>query len=512
MGYSVSIKKIIIAMTVSLGSFILLEAQINYFNNIFNYNDFSPSLAVTEYQGDFILYGVTDDSLNGTRSAYIANIDSNGILNYWKTISDPVSFYWAGYRGSGLIGMGLSGFVASGAIQHFDRTNAILYRFNPDGDTLWTKQYPDTVNNMWTQFWDCDVTQDNGFIMCGNHTLNSSTVNTLLIRADSLGNELWRKEYGTPGWIKHGYSVVSTPDGGYLIGTYEYIAGQDTTGDPVVIKLDNNGTVEWEINLGGPHRDIAPKVNVANDGNYIVGTSISDSVIGTNFFTRITICKLSQSGDIIWDKKYCKTDHENGLYSLYPDHNGGYVATGKRDDYFNSSGQWWNEYGWLLKIDEQGDSVWYREYQYYSGTGDDYNRLYDLCLASDGGYAMVGQAFTWGAPQVAWVIKVDSIGCDTPDCGQVNILEFPSTQSTSLHNLKIYPNPALGQVTFQYSNFDCPCTMLIFDLYGRLQDEILIPKGEKEFRMDISDYPPGLYQVISKNEHGFVSKGKFVKQ
>ncbi|MCK4569382.1 MAG: hypothetical protein KAT76_03775, partial [Bacteroidales bacterium] len=101
---------------------------------------------------------------------------------------------------------------------------------------------------------------------------------------------------------------------------------------------------------------------------------------------------------------------------------------------------WIDSYGWLLKIDENGDSLWYREYHYYTGTEFDFNELYDLCLSPDGGYAMVGQVSTWIEPQTAWVIKVDSLGCDTPGCATgMNIYAPRGAENEALW---IYPNPA----------------------------------------------------------------------
>ena len=480
-----------------------------YFNNAYNYNNFSPALAVVEHQNSYVYTGVTYDSVNNSLSFYIASIDSIGNLNYWNTISDPDKLYWAGYRGCGLSRVSQEGFVASGCVNHPDRTNAILYRFNDFGDTIWTKQYADTINNMWTQFWDCNTTNDKGFILAGNQTVEAYYTNIFLIKADSLGNEQWRKEYGTPGWIKHGYNVVQTPDKGYLLGCYEYIAGQDTTGDPVVMKVDSMGNFEWKKNIGGPTRDFFTQVCLGNDGTYIAGTSISDSVGSTLNYSRVKINKLSTDGDIIWERYYTKTDIDNKLYSIYPDHNGGYIAAGRRNDYYNPI-NWIDSYGWLLKIDENGDSLWYREYHYYTGTEFDFNELYDLCLSPDGGYAMVGQVSTWIEPQTAWVIKVDSLGCDTPGCATgMNIYAPRGAENEALW---IYPNPANAYLNCRLQIADCRSLLLIYDMFGRKQDEMRIPRGQNIVCLDVSDYPAGIYIAALKSDKGILGRSKFVKR
>jgi hypothetical protein len=347
--------------------------------------------------------------------------------------------------------------------------------------------------------------------MTGFQLVWNDLSDVLLIKADSYGNEQWRQEYGYNGIIEKGYSVVQTPDKGFLLGCYRYVAGNNNSGDPYVIKVDSVGNFEWERNLGGQNGDFFTQVCLGNDGSYIAGTTLSDSVsAGGNKYSRPKIYKLSENGDILWQKSYTTTELFNKLYSIYPDHSGGYVAVGRRHNMFHP-GSWWNEFGWLLKIDEDGDSVWYREYQYYSGTGDDYNDLYDVCLAPDGGYAMVGQARTWGTPQVAWVIKVDSMGCDTPGCSTGVGIKHPQYASLGTGNLLIIPNPATHEVTIRYSISDIRYSIFIYDLYGRKQSEIIIPPGQEQIRLDVSAYPAGVYVAVLKDINGFVARGKFIK-
>jgi len=487
----------------------LSNSQSIYFNKSYNYNDFSPALAVIEYENNYIFYGITNDSINNTVSVYLASIDSIGNLYYWNTISHPEKLFWAGYHGSGLNRVSNNGFICAGCVNHPDRTNAILYRFNDIGDTIWTKQYPDTINHLWTQFWDCNTSEDKGFIMSGNHTVEAYNTNILLIKTDSLGNEQWRKEYGMPGWIKHGYNVVQTPDKGYLLGCYEYIAGQDTTGDPVVMKVDSMGNFEWEKNIGGPTRDFFTQVCIANDGNFIAGTSISDSVGSVLHYSRIKIVKLSVEGEIVWEKHYTKTDIDNILYAIYPDNQGGYIACGRRNDYYNTQGNWTVSYGWLLKLNEVGDSIWYREYQYYTGTDHDRNSLYDLCFTNDGGYALAGEISNWLEPQTAWVIKVDSFGCDSPGCQTVDIFE---PQYISKGSFLLYPNPASTeiQIDIRYTISNNRISMLIYDIFGRKQDEVIIPKRKTKIQINISSYPAGIYVATLKSEREILDRKKFV--
>jgi hypothetical protein len=492
------------------------KGQSTYFNNIYNPNNiFAIALSVEATEEGYVVFGVTRDSTYYSRSVFFMSLDSIGNFQSCKTISDSINTYWGGYYGS-LAKINSGGFIAAGHITHPDMSIATLYRFDDLGDTLWTRQYTDPISNMGTRFMHCNVTSDNGFILTGYRNVKLYNSNIILIKTDSLGNELFCCDYGdtTYGNIEHGYSVVQTPDEGFFLGYYHYYAGASYTADPIVMKLDSIGNFEWELNLGGPYQELPPHVCLGNDGTLIAGASVADSSIQGNIYSRIYITKLSVTGNVIWENKYCQTEFSNFLNNIYPDHDGGYIATGYRRNYFHP-GSIWNEYGWLLKIDENGDSVWYREYQYYSVTDDDYNKLYDLCLAPDGGYVTVGQASTWTEPQTAWVIKVDSLGCDTPGCATGVYIPVP--QVVGNEAFLLYPNPANSALNCRlqiaspaYGWADCKSLLLIYDMIGRKMEELQIPKGQELVRIDVSSYPAGIYIAVLKNEKRMLGRRKFV--
>jgi hypothetical protein len=67
-------------------------------------------------------------------------------------------------------------------------------------------------------------------------------------------------------------------------------------------------------------------------------------------------------------------------------------------------------------------------------------------------------------------------------------------------------------VNIRYSISDIRYSIFIYDLYGRKQDEVIIPKGQEQMHVDVSDYPCGVYIVVLKDENGIVARGKFVKR
>ncbi len=177
----------------------------------------------------------------------------------------------------------------------------------------------------------------------------------------------------------------------------------------------------------------------------------------------------------------------------------------RHDDVYGMD--WMNSCGWICKIDEEGDSLWWREYEHFDDPEWHMNKLYDLHLTSDGGYVAVGQTATFYEPQQAWLMKVDSFGCDTPGCQSVGILE---TQNISKGTFLIYPNPAIERINCRIHSVKDIGLVSVYNLYGLKQDEVVVPKGQKEIQIDVSDYPAGVYVAVLKSERDILDRKKFV--
>lgn len=84
---------------------------------------------------------------------------------------------------------------------------------------------------------------------------------------------------------------------------------------------------------------------------------------------------------------------------------------------------------------------------------------------------------------------------------------------TLMDYISIYPNPASTEILINISQLkNLEKSMLVYDLYGKKQNEIIIPKGEINTRIDISNYSSGVYIAILKNENDVIGRGKFIKR
>jgi hypothetical protein len=208
---------------------------------------------------------------------------------------------------------------------------------------------------------------------------------------------------------------------------------------------------------------------------------------------RICLVKLNNEGTVIWQKKIGPKMYHCNLRNIRETISGDMIVSGF---YYPDTISEFVINGLLYKFTKEGDSIWFRNY-YYSTQQYDQNLLYDVYPCQDKGYIAAG--FAWpdipGTNEKLWIIKVDSMGCDTAGCATgTHVYELPVMEKHEL--VKIYPNPAHEYVIFQLINF-FPITMvsrsqiLITNSYGQPIAQIPVTGNKTIF--DCSHLPSGIY-------------------
>ena len=194
--------------------------------------------------------------------------------------------------------------------------------------------------------------------------------------------------------------ITDLPLGGFM-----YTIGQPETGNAVIVKTDSSGNQEWVKFLGGPYLDNKAMLSRSPDGNIIMGTAYGESMTGDIPKSRIYIVKLDNSGNIIWENKYGESLYFNFLLNIRTLENGSIIASGSCTEVSIY-------YGWILKVDMNGDSLWLRRERYFEGENS-LHYLYDIIPTSDNGFLTCGDAIPISPDtgiRSAWVMKLDSSG------------------------------------------------------------------------------------------------------
>jgi len=228
-------------------------------------------------------------------------------------------------------------------------------------------------------------TTDSGYIIAGysdsrdgDVTGNHGSWDYWIVKIDMTGNIQWENSYGGSAQDIV-CDIQLTSDGGYIIAGYSSSIDGDVTGnhpssngpsnDYWVVKIDVNGSIQWENSYGGSGDDYATSIKQTNDGGYIVsGSSNSnDGDVTGNPNGGAWIVKLDSKGKIQWEKSYENADAQQIILTS----GGEYLLQG------NSS---------IVKLDATGAVQWKEN---LTDTIYDGNSI-DIEPTSDGWYIVTG--------------------------------------------------------------------------------------------------------------------------
>jgi hypothetical protein len=198
-----------------------------------------------------------------------------------------------------------------------------------------------------------------------------------IIATTSYGEQYWAKAYG--GNNDHfASSIQETADGGYiLVGSVSTQSSLVKVNKDVwVLKLDNNGNTLWQKNYGGIDDDRAHSIQQTNDGGYIVAGATGSGRYGDGGWDG-WIFKLSRVGNILWQKKYGRNNHDESLSYLEQTSDGEYIAIGKYEYPIDQA-------IWILKLNSTGRVLWQKGFS---------DRIYGISIqqTSDAGYIVLGK-------------------------------------------------------------------------------------------------------------------------
>jgi len=364
-----------------------------------------------------------------------------------------------------------------------------LAKLDQTGDTLFTKVYerPDTADIML----DIVQTRPNKLLLIGwtyNDTI-SGNADLMFLTVDTLGNELNRVVWGGAGtdYVHSGLTVDSL--GSVIMVGYTGSFPSLNNGRSWVVKTDSVGNVQWYRTYSGIGAATANGIRATKlaDGNVI----ISGGKSGDGYLQ-----KIDTAGNEIWIQLY-NVPEAQGLWDVKELADGSFVSCGVTIGNDNSQA------GWLIKTDEDGDTLWTRTYNLSSLI--DFIRF--MLVMPNGDIVMLGNGRSPGeVNQDGWILRVDSMGCVVEGCFSVGINEEQKEVG-----LSVYPNPVADvlRVRFADKSVLSLVAITISDMLGR---EVLRFKAKSNTALDVSTLKSGLYMVRTKSENGVSSSAKFVKE
>lgn len=265
-----------------------------------------------------------------------------------------------------------------------------LIKTNSSGVVQWNRTFggalADYANSV-------QQTSDGGYIIAGYTSsfglASGHGANAWLIKIDDNGTEEWNKTYGdvSGGSAKF---VRQTSDGGFIFAGSKTVWGwTDTWSVLWLLKTDSMGNIEWNKPLG--YFGGANSVQQTFDGGYILAGTAADTGNGASY---ALLLKFDSQGNTQWNNSFNKTAG-NYVNFVQQTANGGYVVAGIKLNHV-----------WFVNINSNGTEEWNRS---FGGAGTD-NGL-SVMQTLDNGYVLAGMTGSFGAGSYDfWLIKTDSNG------------------------------------------------------------------------------------------------------
>lgn len=413
------------------------------------------------------------------------------------------------------------GYVAIGESRIGIRQKMFLVKYNRYGDILWTKHFDQSVDAGYGGYW-VEETSDKGYIVAGrgegintdaylvktdslgniqwyktfggadldqarcvkqlddkgyilltNTNSYGPTVDILVIRTDSLGNEIWSKIYGGNNFAEYAMEVEIVNNAGFvLVGTVR--PGHENL---YLLRLDNNGDTLWSKSFTEYLSSEGYSIDIANDGGFIVGGTC-DSLDDNN--KKSYVIKTDSLGNLQRSKRYT-TNFNEACFSVRKLRKSGYVLCGMSDSLLQNF-----ERAIIRIIDDNGNLL----KEKYFRPSPDQNSFYSVEETNDNGFILCGYADIGSGR--GYIVRTDSLLNLKP----VGIWE----NAESLEDYQLfqnYPNPFNSQTKIRYSIPSSTfVTLKVFDITGR-EIKTLVndykQAGNHKVTFNSGNLPSGVY-------------------
>ncbi len=338
--------------------------------------------------GGYITVGWTDSFGSGGYDGYVLKLDGSGELEWQRTFGGSQDDWFNCVRQTsdgGYIGVGWTYSYGEGL------ADVYVVKLDRNGEVTWQKTYG---GNGFDEGYSVEQTEDGGFIIVGeSNSFVSGPVDVYIVKIDANGDLKCQKTYGSDG-SDEAFCIRKTSDGGYIISGR---SDSQNTGmyDAYILKLNEEGIVEWGKTFGGDDWDEARSICQTNDGGYIaVGiTNSFDSEWDAYAF------KIDANGTLQWQNHFGGTGSDEA-HDVCQTSDNSYMIAGVTYS-FGSGGD-----VYLLRLGEDGNLRWVKTYG--GSTLDEAN---SICHTFDDGYIIAGRTDSFGAGlDDFYIMKIDEDG------------------------------------------------------------------------------------------------------
>jgi hypothetical protein len=316
---------------------------------------------------------------------------------------------------------------------------------------------------------------DSTFLLLGAiNQIGSNTIDISLIKLDTNLNVIWNKRYGDSSFDL-GMSISPTSDGGYIIGGLRQVPGSQKA-NSIYLKIDPFGNEIWRKYYGTPHNDGGRCMitTLPNDHFVMLSRDWRDG----EQYSDLLLTRFNEVGDSLWSVRYEKAGETE--YPFSPPvliDNGDMLLPALYYDSTTTHSPNGGTVGWVLKVDSLGTILWEQDLNYFADSNGlqfvSYNNFYDIKLTNNNEIVLSGtmnRIDLTGQDTYILLAKLDSNGCVLSQCANYTSVPEYEEEKTEAFHILVYPNPSSGMFTFKSSELDRQLILNVYDITGRVID------------------------------------------
>jgi hypothetical protein len=217
----------------------------------------------------------------GGRDAFIVKFTANGSITWIKTFGGTGNEEFtnvAPTSDGGAVVVGLTSSENTMFPNAINPFNALIMKYDTDGEVVWKKVVQgdsyDTFNSIQRIYSGGYIVAGSSVSSSGDYAYNFGSEDAILARFDENGNTLWIKNIGGQS-VERFLSVQKLSDGGFVaVGNSNsndgHLAGINKGGlDGIIAKFDADGNLLRIETTGGSSNDYLVSVASAGNGKYV---------------------------------------------------------------------------------------------------------------------------------------------------------------------------------------------------------------------------------------------------
>ena len=445
------------------------------------------------------------DTILNERNFYVASFDKNGepVNNIiWYHDRNPFNNTLA-YNNEVVIYQNDMFFAVE---THFSNTQCVV-RVNEDLNFIEEHAcYYDTSSILLNPSSFIEFPDNHLTIVCNNEEPN---IDLLLAKMDLTKEDTWEISNPSEENLRYlPYKILRLPQNenrALVMGVYfQFMNGfaRDTTntfGMFMMLIDEDHNVIESiyrynNVTSSGPGFDAL----ILDDGSVIYTMQTFDREYWNETFTvrsKPVVAKLNPDLSEAWIKPFGVSD-----YTLRPEQLSSIVESHEKDGFVIAGLSFWDNYGMIGKVDNNGDSLWH--YKVTTLYEENRNFLNDVTLSSDGYYLATGQRRvitqddSINSNIQLWILKFDDDG-QIVDVGTTSTTDEPE----AINGITVYPNPSTDMLYIKQDNLG-NLRYNMYDSEGSLIHSQEESGSDRILVLDVQSYTAGMYHLVIVDDRG----------